>query len=379
MNTLKLLNIAVEKGFLTERQRNDIVEYLEQAKNKGESVHLESLLMKKRLLTIEQLQMLLSLLQPDKATIAQGLKDFEEIFSKPKNIVANIGIGSQVGPFTLQKLLGTGGMGAVYLAQQKSPKREVALKVMTKMPSSKKIQSQRFLQEVELTSQFDHPNIVKTYLAGIENSIPYLAMECIDGIPLDEYSKNNKLTLRQKLRIFSLSARALHYAHQKGIIHRDIKPSNIMITPKKEPVIMDFGIAKSNRVRDKKLTAAGEVIGTPMYMAPEQIKGAKDLDARADIYSLGSVMYEIITGSNLFPGETGLRLLYKSMSAIPVMPREMVDIPINLEAIIIKCIEKKEKIVILLCLSLLKILRNLLREERLRQPKNINSVRHAYE
>lgn len=376
MNDLNLLDIAVKKGYINNFQKHEIVKKFENAQEK---ISLGSFLLKQRILNTKQLQELLSSVQEQKATLVQS-KELDALFEKSntsKGIEANIRVGSQIGPFVLQKLLGTGGMGAVYLAKQKSPEREVALKIMTKMQTSKKIQTQRFLQEVELTSQFDHPHIVKTYLAGVENDIPYLAMECIDGIPLEEYIQKHTPSIKEKLHIIYLTAKALHYAHQKGIIHRDIKPSNIMITSQKIPVLMDFGIAKSNRVRDKRLTTTGEVIGTPMYMAPEQIKGVRDLDARADVYSLGSVMYEIVTGRSLFPGETGLGLLYKSMSAIPIMPREIVDIPAQLEAIIVKSLEKKGKKDMLQHSSLQMILKSTFKELPLRLLININFGKHA--
>ena len=204
--------------------------------------------------------------------------------------------GTVIGPFIIGELIGVGGMGAVYLAEQKSPARKVALKIITKVAAKNQAYIQRFLRELELTAQLDHPNIVKTYLAGIEQEMPYLAMAYIEGKPLDEYLALHEVPLLKKVEFIKEIAQALDYAHQKGVIHRDIKPSNIMVTREGIAMLMDFGIAKSMRVRDKRLTLSGQTVGTPRYMAPEQVRAVKDIDGRSDIYSLGCVFYEILTG-----------------------------------------------------------------------------------
>lgn len=177
------------------------------------------------------------------------------------------------GQFKIAKLIGKGGMGAVYLALQQSPQRYVALKIINKtFPSS--IQLKRFLREAQLGARLEHPNIIKTYSFGMHGKIPYVAMQYIEGKDLTHYLHGN-FSHKEKLTIIQKVANALYYAHSKGIIHRDIKLSNIMLSKNNEPVIMDFGLAKSQKIRDKRLTVTGEIIGTPHYMSPEQIQEKK--------------------------------------------------------------------------------------------------------
>lgn len=247
--------------------------------------------------------------------------------------------GAVIGPFTLIRLLGTGGMGAVYLAEQKSPQRPVALKVMTKISGQAPVQ--RFLREAEFAAGLDHPGIVKVYTAGLQDDIPYLAMEYVPGESLEEYVQARSAGIDRILCLIKDVAGALDYAHEKGIVHRDVKPSNILVTPEGNPKIMDFGIARTTRIRDKKLTRTGEILGTPEYMAPEQVRGARDIDGRADVYSLGCVLYRLVTGRPVFLGSNNLQLLYQVLNAEPASPREVSPlVPEAVEAIVLKSIDK---------------------------------------
>lgn len=168
-----------------------------------------------------------------------------------------------------------------------------------------------------------------------------MAMQYIKGIPLGEYCNQKTLSLSEKLKIINKIAKGLHYSHTHNIIHRDIKPSNIMVLEGKNPQIMDFGLAKSVRV-SKKLTQTGEILGTPAYMSPEQAL-SYHVDLRSDIFSFGSVFYELVTGKRMFPGENTMDLLEKVASKTPPLPRWLnASIPSEVEAIILKCIQKNQ-------------------------------------
>ena len=253
-------------------------------------------------------------------------------------------LGSTLGPFRILRPIGKGGMGAVYLAFQTSLKRQMAVKVISSPSVRKEVSHHRFLREIELCSQLDHPNIVKIYCTGSVGKLPYFAMDYVEGLPLHAYVKEKKIAMEDKLLIVKTIAEALGYAHQKGIIHRDVKPSNIMIESGGRPVLMDFGLAKNNKIMDKKLTVSGEILGTPRYMSPEQARGEKDIDGRSDLYALGCVLYEIATEAPMFEGESTIKVLYQVFSVFPRLPRDIdPSIPPDVEALILKSTDKNKK------------------------------------
>jgi len=213
-------------------------------------------------------------------------------------------IGSTIGPYELIEEIGEGGMGSVYMAVQKEPvRRTVALKVIKPGMDTKQVVA-RFKGERQALAMMDHPNIARVFDSGAtESGHPYFAMEMVDGTPITDYSDRNQLTIRERLGLFGDVCRAVQHAHQKGIIHRDLKPSNILVTRldgKAIPKIIDFGIAKatSGRLTEESfVTAVSQVVGTPMYMSPEQAAlGGMDVDTRSDVYSLGVLLYKLLTG-----------------------------------------------------------------------------------
>jgi eukaryotic-like serine/threonine-protein kinase len=213
--------------------------------------------------------------------------------------------GSVVGRYKLLEVIGEGGMGVVYLAEQSEPvRRRVALKVIKEGMDSKQVVA-RFEAERQALALMDHPNIAKVHDAGAtESGRPYFVMELVKGTPINRYCDERRLTPHERLRLFIPVCRAVQHAHQKGIIHRDIKPSNVLVGPYDGvpvPKVIDFGIAKATgqSLTEKTLfTALGAVAGTPAYMSPEQAElNNLDIDTRCDVYSLGVLLYELLTGT----------------------------------------------------------------------------------
>jgi serine/threonine protein kinase len=225
---------------------------------------------------------------------------------------ASIGvkIGDRIGRYKLLQQIGEGGCGVVYLAEQEEPvRRQVALKVIKPGMDTKSV-IVRFQAERQALALMDHPNIARVLDAGAtELGRPYFVMELVQGVKITDYCDQNSLSTKERLKLFIQVCHAIQHAHQKGVIHRDIKPSNILVTTTAEgaalPVVIDFGIAKATtnqRLTDKTLFTALELlIGTPAYMSPEQAELTKiDVDTRTDIYSLGVLLYELLTGSTPF-------------------------------------------------------------------------------
>jgi len=199
--------------------------------------------------------------------------------------------------------LGRGGMGVVYTATQLSTKRKVALKVLLEGPFASTAAKRRFEREVELAARLSHPNIVTILESGVASGRYYFAMQFIEGVTLDKYMRHNQVSRAQALHIFVRICRAVSYAHQRGIIHRDLKPSNILVDAEGEPHVLDFGLAKpadtysDDLEQSKALSLTGQLMGTLPYMSPEQASGRnQQVDIRTDIYSLGVMLYESLTG-----------------------------------------------------------------------------------
>jgi serine/threonine protein kinase len=243
------------------------------------------------------------------------------------------GSGIEIGRYKLLEKIGEGGFGVVYMADQIRPiSRRVALKIIKLGMDTKEVIA-RFKAERQALAMMEHPNIAKVFDAGAtDTGRPYFVMELVKGIPITEYCDDNNLDTQQRLELFIDVCKAVQHAHQKGIIHRDLKPSNVMITlhdGKPVPKVIDFGIAKATgqRLTEKTLfTRFAQMIGTPEYMSPEQAEfSGLDVDTRSDIYSLGVLLYELLTGATPFDGKKLREAGYVEMQRIiceqePVKP-----------------------------------------------------------
>jgi eukaryotic-like serine/threonine-protein kinase len=232
--------------------------------------------------------------------------------------------GSIIGPYKLLEEIGEGGFGIVFMAEQQEPiHRKVALKVLKPGMDSRQVVA-RFEAERQALALMDHPNIAKVLEAGQTTSgQPYFVMDLVKGVPITEYCDQNRLTPRERLELFVHVCQAVQHAHQKGIIHRDLKPSNVLTTIQDgEPLVkvIDFGIAKAlgQHLTDKTLfTGFAQMIGSPLYMSPEQAALSNvDVDTRSDIYSLGVLLYELLTGTTPFDKERFKETSYDEMRRI---------------------------------------------------------------
>jgi|GEM_PF-2130035 len=224
--------------------------------------------------------------------------------------------GMRLGEFILKEQLGIGGMGEVWMAEQTSMQRSVALKILSPSLSSNPDFCVRFQNEAKNSGRLLHPNIVTAFAAGMEDDIHYLAMAYIDGVPLEtELELCHRLQENQTLKIILDVAEALQYAWDKfKIIHRDLKPSNIMITRLGNAMILDLGISKSLIDQATNVTRSGIFVGTPYYISPEQARNDLDLDCRADIYSLGAVLYHMLSGHVPFNATTPMGIVARHLS-----------------------------------------------------------------
>jgi len=247
----------------------------------------------------------------------------------------------EFGDFELLEELGRGGMGVVYKARQRSLNRTVAVKMILRGELASAADVARFRSEAESAARLDHPHIVPVYEVGDWRGQPYFAMKYVEGTTLTRRLADGPIPAREAATLLTPICEAIHFAHQRGILHRDLKPSNILIDPEGRPHVTDFGLAK--RVSgDTQLTRSGAILGTPCYMAPEQAAGKRgQLGPASDVYSLGTVLYQMLTGRPPFQAATPIDTVLLVLEQDPLPPRLLNPrADRDLEMIALRCLQK---------------------------------------
>jgi WD40 repeat protein/predicted Ser/Thr protein kinase len=316
-------------GLIAPADLQECLEIQKKFREFGKEMRLSDLLVKKKYLTQQQLDSLWQT-TPSKTPTVTALSG-----RQPRANVTR-----RFSRYQVVCELGRGGMGVVYEAFDPHLSRNVALKVLSEVQASDKEQ-QRFVREAHLMAKLEHPNIIKVYDVGHEQGKLFFTMERVHGQNLDKLLGEN-MPLPQLIHLLVKVTHAVHYAHQQGVIHRDLKPSNIMVTAEYEPKVMDFGLAKEIDKATQKMSQSADIIGTPKYMSPEQAAGKlKEVDARSDVYALGVILYQMLTGHMPFTADNTVNLLYQIMFIEPPPPsRYFRRISRDIEAVCLKAMEK---------------------------------------
>ncbi len=258
---------------------------------------------------------------------------------------ASLPVGTKVryfGDYELLDEIARGGMGIVYKARQMSLNRRVALKMILAGQLASAADVERFHREAESAANLQHPNIVAIHEVGLHAGQHYFSMEYVEGQNLAVMARENPLPVLRAAHYLKTIAEAVHYAHSEGILHRDLKPANVLIDRFGKPRITDFGLAKKI-TSDSELTASNQVLGTPSYMPPEQVLGRQaEVGPASDVYSLGAILYELLTGRPPFRGETNADTFTQVLQNEPITPRLLnPTTPRDMETIVLKCLEKE--------------------------------------
>jgi hypothetical protein len=255
--------------------------------------------------------------------------------------VQNLLIGAVAGHYRVDKLLGRGGMGTVFLAEDLTLQREVAIKVLPPRLTAEEKFVARFLHEARTAARLDHPNIIPIYEVQSEGSLHYFAMKYVAGRTLDQLLDGGPLPVDECRRILADASAGLGHAHRRNVVHRDVKPSNIMIDETGRVLLADFGISKALE-SSTQFTGTGQIVGTPHYMSPEQARGGTKLDGRSDQYALAVVGFQMLTGRLLFPSAQAHAVIYSHIHESPPTPRELrPEVPDYLDAALLKALAKE--------------------------------------
>src|SRR5438270_9477159 len=284
-------------------------------------------------------------------SVADGDGSNENVAASDANAVAHVKKPprpaktlANFGDYELFEEIGRGGQGVVYRARQKSLNRPVALKVIGLGHWATEAHLKRFRREAESAASLEHPCIVPIYEVGERGGSCYFSMKLVEGGQLDDVVRREPISIRRAVELIAKVARTVHYAHEHNILHRDIKPGNILLDTKGEPYLTDFGLARLVET-ESTVTRTQEVMGTPSYMAPEQAAGETTKLGRAtDVYGLGAVLYQVLTGHPPFAGGTSYETIRLLLDAEPRPPRLLnPKIARDLSTICLKCLEKDPK------------------------------------
>jgi serine/threonine protein kinase len=270
-----------------------------------------------------------------------GARSASSQFNEPSALPPVYSPGAQYGNYELLSELGRGGMGVVYRARQASLGRDVALKMILDGRLASAADRTRFQAEAEAAARLQHPAIVPIYEVGEHDGRPYFSMKLVEGETLAQRLAKGPMPQREAAALLASIARAIHYAHSQGVLHRDLKPSNLVIDRDGRPHVTDFGLAKKLE-GDANLTKSGAILGTPSYMAPEQAAGSRgEVGPAADIYSLGTVLYQMLVGRPPFQSASPVDTLIAVLEHDPVPPRMLdANVDADLEMIALKCLQK---------------------------------------
>jgi tRNA A-37 threonylcarbamoyl transferase component Bud32 len=283
--------------------------------------------------------------RPELAGVLDWLESLDRLGAEPASLPAAAPpeggpSPADFGNYELLGELGRGGMGVVYKARQKDLDRTVALKMILGSHLASEEQVRRFQAEARVAGRLSHPHVVQVYEAGAVHGQPYFAMQYVEGRGLDQVLAAGPLPPEDAVRLLAAVARAVAYLHAEGLIHRDLKPSNVLLDGAGRPYLTDFGLARFLE-RESSLTPSGAIVGTPSYMAPEQAAGGKEVGPRSDVYGLGAILYELLTGRPPFREATPLDTLVQVLEGEPTLPRRLNPrLPRELELICLKCLDK---------------------------------------
>jgi serine/threonine-protein kinase len=314
-NSTFLARIALEWKLLRQEQLNEALRAQEEARDLGRDVLLGQILVERGFIRAEDLARLLQ--------------------EQRKRLDADPGLSR----YEIRQRVGEGATAVVYHAWDRQENRPVALKLLREEVSLDPVGRDRFQRELEAARKLSHPNLVVVYDSGIAGGRPFLVMELVKGRPLSEILQRRRPDERESVALLEQASRGTAAAHAAGIIHRDLKPANLLVTAAGEVKVTDFGLARAS-TSVKAITAPGSAIGTPMYMAPELVS-AKEAHASADVYALGTILYEALTGTPPHVGRSVMEIYRKTMLDEVVPPgKKNPKVEVELDAIVMKALQK---------------------------------------